>query len=666
MRKIVIALAALEILLVVGLASGELALIPAARNPAVEPAEGNWNDTYEYSVELRFNDAISIELWIWDPVMGDFCPQGTAVYRDIGNWTRIYWHVSPFSGSAGYAGHDSKFKFRWNGTDLKERAEGILRPLIGEGPGIKVIVTPPLPPTVQIFKNATVKPASGLWNDSFEYSVYVNLSEEASIQLEVFDIGSNTWKEAGSELYTNITKWQQLIWYAIPFSINSTGLAKFRFVELTDDYESEIYYGPLLNVTGKQGPPGPPGPPGIGGNGGSDFLKVLERDETKRKKVAALISPYITPTVGKPPQLIKHNVTPTSGSWCDKYNYSVDIEYSNKADMWLTLQIYCPAKNETHIISSQSGKYIEKDLFAWGDISGSDNKTPLKVLREEFDIDWIENAEINITDSKIINISKDDHFAKLIMGEKKKTATLEINDGKTYNLKIKQENDKLNIYIQKIVIDWPNVSVFSQEDAIASIKANESPQYYIRYNDGYNNGLWELDFNLTLTNSPPNLSAPTVFPLEGMYQDIFVYTVDVKDEDGDDVWVTLHIVDSKGGGIYNKTHVVSGLESKIGMTELWIYNFTAKNENKNKNLSFFFTATDGIDEAEKVEGKGPSIKLGLRGWVQTLLERLSLLIIVALAIVAIVSYIVIKRRHGSIRAWLRYIIVKRQIEEKIV
>jgi hypothetical protein len=176
----------------------------------------------------------------------------------------------------------------------------------------------------------------------------------------------------------------------------------------------------------------------------------------------------------------------------------------------------------------------------------------------------------------------------------------------------------------RTTVKWLNVSVFSQEDAIASIKANESPQYYIRYNDGYNNGLWGPYLGPTLTNSPPVLSAPNVFPLEGAYNDLFVYKVYVSDKDGDDVWVTLHIINSTEVEISRETHVISGIESKMGMTESWIYNFTE--ESVSKNLSFFFTATDGTDYAKKVDGEDMDINPSRPEREQALPRGLSLLI----------------------------------------
>jgi hypothetical protein len=50
----------------------------------------------------------------------------------------------------------------------------------------------------------------------------------------------------------------------------------------------------------------------------------------------------------------------------------------------------------------------------------------------------------------IIHIFTDDHSAEIIMDENEKKAILKIRDGKTHNLKVKKEDDKLNIYFSSI------------------------------------------------------------------------------------------------------------------------------------------------------------------------------------------------------------------------
>jgi hypothetical protein len=342
------------------------------------------------------------------------------------------------------------------------------------------------------------------------------------------------------------------------------------------------------------------------------------------------------------------------------------VEHPDRADMWLTLEVYCPGQGVTHIVSNQKiSTDIETYLFNWNIVSGNDSNEELKkALSDNFKIEW---EDANISKSRgIINIYADNLSAEIVMDGKKEKATLKISDGQTYELKVKTEDGMLKIYYVRALVEWRAVRVFSQEDAIASVKANESPQYYIRYNDGYNNSLWGPYIGPTLTNSPPVLSVPNVFPLEGTYNNLFVYKVYVSDKDGDDVWVTLHINESRGNETYNETHVMSGIESKTGMTESWIYNFTE--ENVSKKLSFFFTATDGADYAKKVDGEDIAITPSRPEREQALPRGLSLLVIEALVVIVLALTIIslIRKYHKSILMCWHYIIRKKVIEEEIV
>jgi tetratricopeptide (TPR) repeat protein len=91
-------------------------------------------------------------------------------------------------------------------------------------------------------------------------------------------------------------------------------------------------------------------------------------------------------------------------------------------------------------------------LFNWDNVPGSDNNGFLRFLRDHFNIDWVvENVEIRkSTDGKTISISKDENFAEIIIDEKKEKGILKISDGRTYDLKVKTENGKLNIYALEI------------------------------------------------------------------------------------------------------------------------------------------------------------------------------------------------------------------------
>jgi hypothetical protein len=89
-----------------------------------------------------------------------------------------------------------------------------------------------------------------------------------------------------------------------------------------------------------------------------------------------------------------------------------------------------------------------KYLFNWNNISGDDNDKLIKFLKDNFDIDWVENATITkSSDGMVITVSTKDHTAEIILDDKKEEATLKI-DGTiiTCELEVRDEDDKLNVY----------------------------------------------------------------------------------------------------------------------------------------------------------------------------------------------------------------------------
>jgi hypothetical protein len=117
------------------------------------------------------------------------------------------------------------------------------------------------------------------------------------------------------------------------------------------------------------------------------------------------------------------------------------------------------------------------------------------------------------------------------------------------------------------------------------------------------------------------------------------------DEEGDDVNVTLYIMDSEGSEIYNKTRVINGSEAKGGKTESWTYKFT---EAADSEFRYYFSATDGIVSDTTGVRLGPYIK-----YRESSLLWIILAIIAGLAVVIGVLWVV----HN------RYF--KREIEEEI-
>jgi hypothetical protein len=93
---------------------------------------------------------------------------------------------------------------------------------------------------------------------------------------------------------------------------------------------------------------------------------------------------------------------------------------------------------------------IDKNMvyvFSWDNVPGSDSEILLRFLRDNLNIGWVEDAEIHKDeDSKAISIIKDKNTAKIMMSAQNKEAFIETSNGITYNLKINEEDGKLNMY----------------------------------------------------------------------------------------------------------------------------------------------------------------------------------------------------------------------------
>jgi hypothetical protein len=85
-------------------------------------------------------------------------------------------------------------------------------------------------------------------------------------------------------------------------------------------------------------------------------------------------------------------------------------------------------------------------LFNWYNISGDDNDKLIKFLKDNFHIDWVENATITKS-GDVITVSTIDHKAEIILAADKETATLKI-DGTIIpcELEVRAEDDELNVY----------------------------------------------------------------------------------------------------------------------------------------------------------------------------------------------------------------------------
>jgi hypothetical protein len=606
---------------------------PKLENAVVNPQESvTWDQTFTYAVNCIFYDTASITLEVYSLSLHDWTAIGDRTYTGTGEWQSLTWENVQLC--SGKCEGTSSYRFKYNGSIL----------LTESGPTIAPPAT--LPPTVEIFNNAMVKPAYGHYNDSFTYSVFARLNQTRNITLEVFDISSYEWKTVGDAFYTDKGNWQLLSWADVTdvSAVDSAGLSSYRFFffDAGARRESEVFYGPELGLY----PTPVPAPVVIHRGGGGLSRGGLLEDEFLQKELAEKLEPLIVPGCDEieAPVLISATVTRDRGSW----DYSVDVEHPNRADMWLTLVVYCPGKGENYIVSSKaiwdynetnretvewrgvnifSEEYVNADEPPRYDIhyndgcnngswESSDMELPFftSVLTEPSvsPEEWTYKEHVEIEPPKLINATvtpkrgswRESYDYCAVVVNPNRTAmniTLEVycpSKNKICTHETRKINPSMYNKTNMAKVEWRDVNAFSKDD----VEAEESPKYYILYNDSING---YSKFSGPELNSAPVLSNYTVIPEMGTYKDVFVYKVDVMDDDGDDVVVTLHIVDSKGNWT-NETHVIPGIETKRGKTERWVDNEFTK-EASSKTFKYYFSATDGIDD-EKVEGEGPSIK----------------------------------------------------------
>ena len=99
-------------------------------------------------------------------------------------------------------------------------------------------------------------------------------------------------------------------------------------------------------------------------------------------------------------------------------------------------------------------EYWKRYLFSWDKIPGSDSRRLKDFLIQNFGIDWIKTANIKkIDDGRKIIVSVENNFLSLSLNNEKTKVNLKIDDGRTDEFIAKTENGKLNIYLEKTLVE---------------------------------------------------------------------------------------------------------------------------------------------------------------------------------------------------------------------
>jgi len=86
-------------------------------------------------------------------------------------------------------------------------------------------------------------------------------------------------------------------------------------------------------------------------------------------------------------------------------------------------------------------EYKDKYLFEWND----SDKTIISALKDEFDIDWINEATVKTTD-KLKYIYKDKQHKLSILIDENDKATLSLDNERVFDLKIARDNGEIKVY----------------------------------------------------------------------------------------------------------------------------------------------------------------------------------------------------------------------------
>jgi transitional endoplasmic reticulum ATPase len=140
---------------------------------------------------------------------------------------------------------------------------------------------------------------------------------------------------------------------------------------------------------------------------------------------------------------------------------------------------------ESAMLAMREGRY----LFSWDDALGKDSKRLLWYLNNDLDVKWADTANIQKSDDgKTIYIVKGENSAEITIDKDAEKATLKIGEGRTCDLKVKNENGKLNLYDG----DLDRIEMRHFEEAIQKIRPTANTDitdHYQRVQEKFKGGV---------------------------------------------------------------------------------------------------------------------------------------------------------------------------------
>jgi hypothetical protein len=150
------------------------------------------------------------------------------------------------------------------------------------------------------------------------------------------------------------------------------------------------------------------------------------------------------------------------------------------------------------LIEKKLREYTREEVFIWNNVpqNDNDNRRLKSFLKDNYKLDWIENSQFvkdpnnktlsindgnphQVVDNKGSYHEEYDHIASIELDDKKKIATLRINNNFIRELIVKEVDGKASIYFQEnqILTVWFNAWKYEREDQFALIALMKTIAY---------------------------------------------------------------------------------------------------------------------------------------------------------------------------------------------
>ena len=98
------------------------------------------------------------------------------------------------------------------------------------------------------------------------------------------------------------------------------------------------------------------------------------------------------------------------------------------------------------LTKDEGDRAILISLFKWGEVPGEQDMEIIRIIGNEFEVDFSEDSNIEkYNNNRSIRISDNNHCIIIQVNHKKNTATLTVNEGRTYELAVEKLGNELSL-----------------------------------------------------------------------------------------------------------------------------------------------------------------------------------------------------------------------------